>query len=69
MIKMHSIQFKLLPTGVLSVLLPMLVIGYFSVTKSSEALTSLSQDKAQAMASDLAKMVSNLMLVEKVADR
>ncbi|WP_306549341.1 methyl-accepting chemotaxis protein [Desulfobulbus sp.] len=64
-IQTHSIQFKLLATGLLSVLLPLLIVGYFAVTKSSEALTVLSMDKAQTMAGDLSRLVGNLMHAEK----
>jgi len=65
--KIHtrSIQFKLLATGLLSVLLPLLIVGYFAVTKSSEALTALSLEKAQTMAGDLSRLVGNLMHAEK----
>lgn len=60
----RSIRFKLLATGLLSVLLPLAVVGYFAVTKSSEALTALSQEKAQATAGDLANLVGNLLRAE-----
>ncbi|MDD2467628.1 MAG: methyl-accepting chemotaxis protein [Desulfobulbus sp.] len=63
--KIHSIQTKLLTIGLLSVLLPLLIVGYFSVSKSSHALTSLSEDKAQSIASDLARMIGNLVRAEK----
>jgi len=66
-IKTSSIQFKLLVIGLLSVLLPMMLVGYFSVTKSSQALTALSKDKAQTMAGDMARLVGNLMQAEKEA--
>ena len=64
-INTRSIQFKLLATGLLSVLLPMAVVGYFSVTKSSTALMQISQDKAQGMAKDIADLVTNMMLSER----
>jgi len=64
-LNVRSIQFKLLATGLLSVLLPLLVVGYFSVTKSSNALMALSQEKAQTMAGDLASLVNNLLHAEK----
>lgn len=60
----RSIKFKLLSTGLLSVLLPLLVIGYFSVSRSSSALTTLSKDTAQTMAVDLAFLVTNLVHAE-----
>ena len=52
-------------SGLLSVLLPLLIVGYFSVTKSSNALMTLSQDKAQSMASDLALLVKDLVHAEQ----
>lgn len=64
-INIRSIQFRLLSIGLLSVLLPLLVVGFFSVSKSSDALMSLSQEKAQTMAGDLARLVKNLVYAEK----
>ncbi len=64
-INFRSIRFKLLATGLLSVLLPLAVVGYFAVTKSSEALMALSQEKAQATAGDLANLVGNLLRAEQ----
>lgn len=64
-INVHSIQFKLLSTGLLSVLVPLLIVGYFSVTKSSTALMELSKKNAQTMAGDIALLVGNLMHAEK----
>jgi methyl-accepting chemotaxis protein len=64
-LNVRSIQFKLLASGLLSVLLPLLIVGYFSVTKSSNALMTLSQEKAQTMAGDLARLVKNLVQAEK----
>ena len=64
-INVRSIQFRLLATGLLSVLLPMAVVGYFAVTKSSGALMQVSQEKAQTMAGDIANLVSTLMHAER----
>lgn len=64
-INIRSIQSKLLIIGLASVLLPMVVVGYFSVTKASGALMDLSQEKAQTMAVDLSRLVSNLLTAEK----
>jgi methyl-accepting chemotaxis protein len=63
-LRTQSIQFKLLATGLLSVLLPLAVVGYFSVTRSSEALMSLSQEKAQTTAADLAGLVGHMLNAE-----
>lgn len=64
-LQIHSIQFRLLSIGLLSVLLPLMVVGFFSVSKSSDALMTLSQEKAQTMAGDLARLVKNLVYAEK----
>lgn len=64
--KINSIQSKLLAIGILSVLLPLMIVGYFSVSKSSAALTVLAEDKAQSNASDLAIMTGSLVRAEKV---
>jgi len=65
-LKVHSIRFKLLSIGLLSVLLPLLVVGFFSVTKSSTALMSLSHEKVQTMATDLGLLVNNLLHAETI---
>ena len=59
-LRTRSIRFKLLATGLLSVLLPLSIIGYFAVSKSSTALMDISKEKAQTMAGDLASLVANL---------
>ena len=61
----QSILFKLLFTGLLAVLLPLTVVGYFSVNKATDALMGISQEKTQSMASDLALLVKNLLDAEK----
>ena len=63
--KCNSILFKLLSTGLLSLLLPLMVVGYFSVTKSAEALMKISQEKSQAIAGDIALLVQNLLNEQK----
>lgn len=63
-INIRSIQFRLLAIGLLSVLLPLLVVGFFSVSKSSKALMALSEEKAQTLATDLAHLVKNRMYAE-----
>jgi len=65
--KINSIQTKLLTIGILSVLLPLMIVGYFSVNKASNALTVLAKEKAQTIASDLARMTGSLMEAERDA--
>jgi methyl-accepting chemotaxis protein len=68
-LRTQSIQFKLLATGLLSVLLPLAIVGYFAVTRSSEALMALSKEKAQTMATDLAGLVGHMLQAKmEVAD-
>jgi len=64
-IHVHSIQFRLLAIGLLSVLLPLAIVGYFSATRSSAALTAAAQDKAAAMAGDIALLVGDMMHAEQ----
>jgi methyl-accepting chemotaxis protein len=59
--KFHSILFKLLCTGLLSLLLPLMVVGYFSVTRSADALMQISRDRSQAIASDMASLVQTII--------
>ena len=63
-IRTQSIQFKLLAIGLLSVLLPLAIVGFFAVTRSSDALMNLSKEKAQTMAADLAGLVNHMLNAE-----
>jgi methyl-accepting chemotaxis protein len=63
-LRIRSIQCKLLATGLLSVVLPLTIVGYFAVTRSSEALMNLSKEKAQTMAVDLTELVRSLLTTE-----
>jgi len=53
-----SIRFKLIIGGILIVLLPLLVSGYFATTNSSKAVTTYSMANAQSIAEGLAMQVS-----------
>nr|WP_321466699.1 methyl-accepting chemotaxis protein [uncultured Desulfobulbus sp.] len=68
-LRIHSIQFKLLATGILSVILPLAILGFFAVTRSSSALMDLSKEKAQTMAVDLADLVTHLLRSELEVSR
>ncbi len=63
-IRFQSIRFKLLSTGLLSVLLPLVIVGFFAVTRSSDSLMTLSKEKAQTMAADLAELVNHMLGAE-----
>jgi methyl-accepting chemotaxis protein len=66
-LNVRSLQFKLLTTGLLSILLPLAIVGYFAVTRSSEALLALSKEKAQTMAGDLSRLVKEMVSAEREA--
>ena len=54
--KKRSLSFKLIVGGIAVVLIPIVVIGFFSVSKSITALDSLSRNSAMGTARDLAEM-------------
>ena len=60
----RSLQCKLLTTGLLSILLPLTIVGIFAVTKSSSGLLHLSEEKAETMAGDLSRLVKELVRSE-----
>lgn len=55
--KNRSLKFKLIVGGILAVVVPLTVVGIFSITKSSKALVSVSKGQAQNLAQTLATMV------------
>lgn len=61
----RSLGFKLVTGGISLVLMPLLVVGLFSVGKSTEALTALSQGQAELTARNLANMV-DLVVSEEI---
>jgi len=63
--KKGSLSFKLVSGGILAVLIPLVVVGLFSVTKASKALESLSKEQVSNVARDLAGM-TELVLQEEV---
>ena len=63
--KKRSLGFKLIVGGIALVLLPLLVIGLFSVDKASKALVALSEGQAVNIASRLADM-TDLTLQEEI---
>lgn len=63
--KMTSIKFRLVSGGITLVLLPLLVIGFLSISKSSTALSTLSKNQAENIAADLSRLADNI-LTEKM---
>ncbi len=62
--KKRSLGFKLIFGGIVIVLVPVLVVGLYSLSKSSNALTKLSKGQAMLTAHNLADMV-DLVLSEE----
>ncbi len=62
--KITSIKFRLITGGITLVLLPLLVIGYLSISKSSTALSNLSKKQAENIASDLSRLADNFLIEE-----
>ena len=67
--KITSIKFKLITGGISLVLLPLIIIGTISTTRSSRALMAISKSQAEAIASDLARLVDTTLQEEiKIAE-
>lgn len=62
--KITSIKFRLIAGGITLVLLPLLVIGILSISKSSTALSDLSKHQAENIALDLARLADNILSEE-----
>lgn len=63
--KVTSIKFKLIVGGITLVLLPLIIAGVISVSKSSSALLQLGKSGAQSTASDLARLTDKILEEEK----
>ena len=63
-INLHSISSKLIIGGVTAVMIPLIIVGYLSFSKSQHALLNLSKHQAQGIASDLARMTRNILDAE-----
>lgn len=59
--KTTSIKFRLVSGGIILVLLPLLAIGYISITKSTLALSDLAKNQAQNIAADLAGTADKIL--------
>jgi methyl-accepting chemotaxis protein len=62
--KVTSIKFRLVSGGITLVLLPLLVIGFLSIYKSSTALSALSKNQAENIAADLSRLADNILTEE-----
>ncbi len=58
---LKSISSKLVIGGISSVLIPLMIVGYMSYSKSESALISLSYRQAEGVAGDLAKLTYNIL--------
>jgi len=59
--KKKSLRFKLIAGGILVVILPLLTVGYFAVSRSSTALDRLAREQVVTLARDLSSMVQLVM--------
>ncbi|MCB9480430.1 MAG: methyl-accepting chemotaxis protein [Desulfobacteraceae bacterium] len=59
MSKKDSLGFKLMVGGILVVLLPIIVLGYFSVNKASDSVMEISKNQVKGIAEDLASITRN----------
>jgi methyl-accepting chemotaxis protein len=59
--KFHSIGFKLVAGGILAVMIPLLIVGTISTTKSANALMAISKVRARDMAKDLARLTRHML--------
>ena len=62
---LRSIRFKLAIGGVLTVLLPLICIGWLSYSKANQAILELSMDQAHGTAKDLARATFNKLAADK----
>jgi methyl-accepting chemotaxis protein len=62
--KKDSLGFKLMSGGILIVLIPLVILGYISMNKSSEAITEISKEQVKGIAQDLAGMTKNAVEAE-----
>ena len=67
--KITSIRFRLIAGGIVLVLLPLIIVGILSISKSSTALHKLAKEQAASIASDLAGMADQILKEEiKIAE-
>ncbi len=63
--KKRSLKFKLILGGFLAVVVPLTVVGFFSVNKASDALTTTAKGQVQQISQNLALM-TDMMLAQEV---
>ena len=63
--KQRSLKFKLIVGGVLAAIIPLMVVGLFSISKSSTALLSIAKGRAEMAAQNLAAM-ANLSMEDEI---
>jgi len=63
--KNRSLKFKLIVGGILAAIIPLAVVGLFSMEKASKALESLAKHQAQMAAQNLAAM-ANLSMEQEI---
>lgn len=61
----HSISFRLVVGGCLAIFIPLVVLGYISTSKSSNALQNQARELMQIGAVDIADLVNNILIEEK----
>ncbi|MBI9084459.1 MAG: Cache 3/Cache 2 fusion domain-containing protein [Desulfobacterales bacterium] len=62
--KKRTLRFKLVAGGIMAVLIPLIVVGLFSVNKASDALTDGAKQQSTAIARDLAALTQAVMANE-----
>ncbi len=62
--KQRSLKFKLIVGGVLAAIIPVMVVGLFSINKSSTALLSLAKGQVHMVAKNMSTMVDLVMMQE-----
>ena len=62
--KKRTLGFKLVVGGILAVLIPLVVVGLFSVSKASKALADGAKEQSSAIARDLATLTESAMANE-----
>ena len=62
--KLQTIASKLILGGVIAVLIPLMIVGYLSFSKSHTALMGMSKNQVQEIAMDLARMTSGILEME-----
>jgi methyl-accepting chemotaxis protein len=62
--RLSSIKFRLVAGGITLVLIPLLISGFLSISKSSSALSDLSKNQAENIAADLSRLADGILTEE-----